>query len=117
MAVITEDSTTVEQRLVSVLDVARANAGSVDAEGAFPTETIAALRSSGLLGLTVSEGDGGLGAGPREFVQVVSALAEACGSSAMIYLMHVSAVACITGAPPPGIPHVLSRLASGDWLG
>jgi alkylation response protein AidB-like acyl-CoA dehydrogenase len=34
---------------------------------------------------------GGLGAGPVEFVDTLAALAGACGSTAMVYLMHVAA--------------------------
>jgi alkylation response protein AidB-like acyl-CoA dehydrogenase len=116
MSVIAPVATTFEKRLEGVLEVARANAAHVDAEAAFPKATIDALRQSGLFGLTLAKPVGGLGAGPREFVDVTSSLAEACGSSAMIYLMHVSAAACIAAAPP-GIPGILQRLASGEWLG
>jgi alkylation response protein AidB-like acyl-CoA dehydrogenase len=117
MSVIAPAMVTTEQRLQDVLEVARAHAARVDAEAAFPTETIEALRTSGLLGLTLPESVGGLGAGPREFVDVTASLAEACGSSAMIFLMHVSATACIAAAPPAGDADILRRLAGGEWLG
>jgi alkylation response protein AidB-like acyl-CoA dehydrogenase len=117
MSVIAPAMATTEQRLQDVLAVARAQAARVDAEAAFPTETIEALRTSGLLGLTLPEAVGGLGTGPREFVEVTSSLAEACGSSAMIFLMHVSATACIAAAPPATDPDILGRLARGEWLG
>lgn len=117
MSVIAPVATTLEKRLEGVLEVARANAAEVDAEAAFPAATMDALRQSGLLGLTLPEPVGGLGAGPKEFVDVTSSLAEACGSSAMIYLMHISAAACIAAAPPSGIPGILPKLASGEWLG
>jgi alkylation response protein AidB-like acyl-CoA dehydrogenase len=116
MSVIAPAMTT-EQRLQDVLEVARAHAARVDAEAAFPTETIEALRTSGLLGLTLPEAVGGLGAGPGEFVDVTASLAEACGSSAMIFLMHVSATACIAAAPPAADPDILRKLARGEWLG
>ena len=74
------------------------------------------MRDSGLLGLTLSEEVGGLGAGPHELVDTISALAGACGSTAMIYLMHVSAAMTVAAAPPPGAPDLLSRLANGESL-
>jgi alkylation response protein AidB-like acyl-CoA dehydrogenase len=76
-----------------------------------------ALRASGLLGLTVPPAHGGLGAGPVEFVEVVERLAAACGSTAMIYLMHVSAAMAVVGSPPPGLADAAARLADGRWLG
>ncbi|HEY9264080.1 MAG TPA: acyl-CoA dehydrogenase family protein [Mycobacterium sp.] len=103
--------------LNQVTTVAAANADRVDAEGSFPSATVDALRGSGLLGLVLPEAVGGLGAGPRELVDVVGALATACGSTAMIYLMHTAAAVCIAAAPPPGAPELLSLMASGEALG
>ena len=57
----------------------------------------------GLLGLTLPEEVGGLGGGPQELVQVVSALASACGSTAMVYLMHVAAAMTVAAGPPGGL--------------
>src|SRR5262249_58060217 len=69
-----------------------------------------ALRVSGLLGLTLPAEVGGLGAGPVEFSEVVYALAEACGSTAMVYLMHASAAMTCAAAPPTGTPGLLAEL-------
>ncbi|TFC82737.1 acyl-CoA dehydrogenase [Cryobacterium sinapicolor] len=99
-----------------VVEIARRHAHDVDAEGRFPEEAVAALRSSGLLGLTLPTEVGGLGRGPRELVLVAGALAGACGSTAMIYLMHVSAAMPIAAAPPTGMPGLLADLASGRSL-
>ncbi|MDQ3663764.1 MAG: acyl-CoA/acyl-ACP dehydrogenase, partial [Actinomycetota bacterium] len=104
------------ERLEPVLKVARESAAQADADAAFPTTSVTALRDSGLLGLTLPEEVGGLGAGPHELVATISALAGACGSTAMIYLMHVSASMTVAAAPPPGAPDLLSRLASGESL-
>lgn len=103
--------------LNQVTTVAAANADHVDAEGSFPSATVDALRGSGLLGLVLPEEVGGLGAGPRELVDVVGALAAACGSTAMIYLMHTAAAVCVAAAPPHGAPELLSLMASGEALG
>lgn len=105
------------EALNHVVSVAEANADYVDAEGTFPTAAVDALRRSGLLGLVLPEEIGGLGAGPRDLVDVVGTLAAACGSTAMIYLMHTAAAVCVAAAPPPGAPDLLSVMASGEALG
>lgn len=105
------------ESLQHVTTVAAANADQVDAEGAFPSAAVDALRGSGLLGLILPDEVGGLGAGPLEFTEVVRELAAACGSTAMIYLMHAAAAVAVAAAPPPGIPELLSAMASGEALG
>ena len=100
-----------------VIEIAAVHAAAVDAEGRFPTVAVDALRSSGLLGLTIPEEAGGLGSGPVEFAETVAGLAAACGSTSLIYLMHVSATMCVAAAPPPELPDAVRRLASGEWLG
>ena len=102
--------------LEPVLDIARDSAIEVDRQGRFPEETMGALRSSGLLGLTLPTEAGGLGAGPHDFAHVVGQLASACGSSAMIYLMHVAGAMTVAAAPPADQPDLLGRLAQGDAL-
>lgn len=104
-------------RLDAVLAVAAEDADATDRKGEFPARTVTALRESGLLGLTMPREVGGLGAGPVEFVDVTARLASACGSSAMVYLMHVAAANVVAAAPPPGISEATARLASGEWLG
>jgi len=104
------------ERLDPVLAVARDSAQESDAAASFPAGAVAALRESGLLGLTLPAEVGGLGAGPHELVEVVSSLAGACGSTAMIYLMHVSAAMSVAAAPPTGLPDLLGDLASGRAL-
>ncbi|MCB5275674.1 Acyl-CoA dehydrogenase [Arthrobacter sp. SO5] len=105
------------ERLDPVLAVARANARDVDASARFPAEAVQALRDSGLLGLTLPQDAGGLGGGPDDLVDVLSALAGACGSTAMIYLMHISAAMPVAAAPPAGMPGLVAELASGRALG
>ncbi|QZY46118.1 MULTISPECIES: Rv1679 family acyl-CoA dehydrogenase [Mycolicibacterium] len=105
------------EALNHVISVAAASADQVDAEGAYPAAAVDALRGSGLLGLVVPEEAGGLGAGPQQFVDVVGGLAAACGSTAMVYLMHTAAAVTVAAAPPPGMPEMLSAMASGNALG
>ncbi len=103
--------------LQQVVEVAAEHAARVDTDGVFPAEAVGALRRSGLLGLTLPEQVGGLGAGPAEFTEVVGELAAVCGSTAMIYLMHAAAAVTVAAAPPPGMPNLLSAMATGESLG
>ncbi|WP_100444028.1 Rv1679 family acyl-CoA dehydrogenase [Glycomyces xiaoerkulensis] len=103
--------------LEPVLEAAREHAADVDATGRFPTEAVAALRESGLLGLTLPPGVGGLGGGPSEFAHAAERISAACGSTGMIYLMHVAAAMTAASAPPPGQPKLLEALAAGEALG
>src|SRR5947209_20522268 len=104
------------QELAAVLKAARDNARQVDADAAFPRAAVDALRGSGLLGLTLPTDLGGMAGGPEEFADVLTQLAAACGSTAMVYLMHMSAAMAVAAAPPPGRPDLLRRLANGDVL-
>lgn len=106
----------VVDRLAPVVETAGKYAHEVDADGRFPVEAVAALRESGLLGLTLPVEVGGLGAGPHELVTVASSLASACGSTAMIYLMHVSTAMALAAAPPAGMPGLLRQVADGSSL-
>jgi alkylation response protein AidB-like acyl-CoA dehydrogenase len=108
-----ETSTT----LAPVLAAASKAAADVDATGRFPDEAVAALRASDLLGLTLPTDVGGMGGGPEDLVDVMSQLAAACGSTAMIYLMHVSSAMVVAAAPPEGQPDLVRRMATGSALG
>jgi alkylation response protein AidB-like acyl-CoA dehydrogenase len=59
-----------------------------DATGEFPAEAMQALGSAGLLGLLVPQEYGGLDASLETFTDVVGTIAQACASTAMIYVMH-----------------------------
>lgn len=103
--------------LQELVSIATKHAARVDADGDFPTEAVDALRSSGLFGLVLPREVGGMGCGPVEFTEVVAELSAACGSTAMIYLMHVSAAVTVAAAPPLGLPNLLADMASGKSLG
>ncbi len=100
----------------SALEVIRHDAGAVDA-GAFPSAGIDALRAAGLMGLTVAPSDGGSGPDPVTFAEVMASVASACGSTAMVFLMHSCATAVVGTAPPVYDPSVVEGLASGRLLG
>jgi alkylation response protein AidB-like acyl-CoA dehydrogenase len=67
------------------------HAAAVDQDGRFPTEAMTALARAGFYGLCVDKAHGGKGAGPAAFCAVVEELAQACASTAMIFVMHVTA--------------------------
>jgi len=77
------------------LDVVTRHGAEVDKKGRFPEESIAALGAAGLLGLTVPAELGGLGQGPRAFCVAAEELARECASTAMVFVMHTSAVQAI----------------------
>jgi alkylation response protein AidB-like acyl-CoA dehydrogenase len=94
--------------------VLKANAARTDAEGRYPADNLAALAEAGLLGLCVAPAQGGRGGGMRAFAATVEELATSCGSTAMIYVMHVSAAQAIaSGATLAGRDALLSDIAAG----
>ena len=88
-----------------------------DKEGRFSTEAVEALGKAGLLGLMLPADLGGAGLGPRAFAAVTAALAEADASVAMVYLMHISAVAVIASARSRAkVDGILKEIAGGHHL-
>ncbi len=107
-----------QDRLDQALPTVRDGAISADADGAFPTASVHALADAGLLGLTLPVELGGLGGGPAELVQAVSSVAAACGSTSMIYLMHLASAMVTAAAPPSGSgEELLAGMAAGSTLG
>jgi alkylation response protein AidB-like acyl-CoA dehydrogenase len=92
-------------------------AAAIDRERRFPRRSIVALADAELAGLTVPKQFGGLGGGAAEFVRVVEEIARACGSTAMIYVMHVCGTMPIVAvASDAQKSELLPPLASGEWL-
>lgn len=75
--------------------VAAAQAPDVDARARFPIETLAALREDHVLAAAVPRELGGPGCNVQELSQLCAALAQACGSSAMVLAMHYIQLACL----------------------
>lgn len=74
-----------------------------DREARFPREVIRALADAGVLGLVSATAVGGQGQGLREAAQVVTRLAQACPSTAMIVCMHYCATAVIEAFGPDAV--------------
>ena len=86
----------VADRMAAIADtVAGPAAADVDERGRFPSETVAALRSEGLLAALVPVEFGGGGATLAEVSQGLVALGRRCASSAMVVAMHHIQVASI----------------------
>lgn len=98
--------------------VAAAHASRVDAEGRFPFEAIAALRANGLMSLTIPPELGGIGAPLSKISWICRRLGEACSSTAMIYAMHQSQLACLIQHAPRDAWHrrLFEQLLSQQWL-
>ena len=70
-------------------------ADDVDRDARFPAEAVAALRRTALLGAMLPPHWGGEGARVSDLVTVCYRLGQACASTAMIFAMHQSCVACL----------------------
>jgi alkylation response protein AidB-like acyl-CoA dehydrogenase len=88
-----------------------------DKDARFSSEAVDELGGAGLLGLMLPPASGGLGLGPRTFAAVTATLAEADASAAMVYLMHICAVATIASArPDAAVAQALKEIAAGEHL-
>ena len=105
-------------RVDRVAAVAAAHAAAVDGKARFPSEAIEAARAERLLGIAVPRELGGEGVVAADVVDVCYALGRACASTAMIYAMHQTKVACITrhGRGSPWHQLLLRRLCAEQLL-
>jgi alkylation response protein AidB-like acyl-CoA dehydrogenase len=88
-------------------------AADTDRNAAFPARSIEALKSSGLLGALSSKEYGGLALGLPGAVQIVRRIAEECGSTATVLMMHYCAAAVLEAHAPEDIKR---QAASGESL-
>ncbi|MBA3465449.1 MAG: acyl-CoA/acyl-ACP dehydrogenase [Deltaproteobacteria bacterium] len=92
----------VPEKLESIAAIAATHAADVD-RGAFPTQTLDALRAAGLLGFTTL---------PDAQI-VVERLARECGSTAMVVCMHYCGAAVIE---KHGADDVVQQVGAGELL-
>jgi len=83
------------QRTATVASAAAADAEDVDRQARFPKAAIDAAREQGLLGIQIPTGFGGHGASMFDVTDMCYALGRACASTAMIFAMHQTKVACL----------------------
>ncbi len=81
-------------------DVVAPAAPYVDESGEFPRVGIDALGEAGILGLISATEVGGGGQGMDVAAAAIEQLAAACASTAMIVMMHFSAVSIIEAHGP-----------------
>ena len=82
-------------RAEKVAAVAATHAASVDSHSRFPSEAIGAARAEKLLGVAVPPELGGEGASVSDVVDICYMLGRSCASTAMVYAMHQTNVACL----------------------
>jgi len=91
-----------------VADVVVPGAAAVDRDGVFPRKAIDALGAAGVLGLTVPAEVGGAGGALREAAAVVERLSQACGSTAMVVLMHYAGTALLNATGRTGTQEAIA---------
>ena len=90
-------------------DVVAPAAVDVDRTGAYPRAGLDALSEAGLLGLVSAPEVGGHGEGPRAATAVVQAVAEHCGSTAMVVMMHYCGTAVLEAHGPVEVREAIAR--------
>ena len=105
-------------RAEKVAAVAAAHAAAVDSGSRFPAEAMAAAREQRLLGVAVPREFGGEGASISEIADICYALGRACASTAMVYAMHQTKVACLTrhGRSSPWHQLLMRRICAEQML-
>ena len=106
------------QRTAAVARAAAAEVEKVDREARFPQEAIDAARQERLLGVQIPIEFGGDGASISDITGMCYTLGRACSSTAMIFAMHQTKVACLVrhGAASSWHQKLMSRLASEQLL-
>jgi len=84
-----------QDRTAVVAAAAAAEADEVDLNARFPKAAIEAARERKLLGAQIPVAFGGFGASIHDVTEMCYALGRACASTAMIFAMHQTKVACL----------------------
>jgi acyl-CoA dehydrogenase len=106
------------QRTATVAELAAADAEAVDREGRFPKAAIDAAREQKLLGMQIPVEFGGFGATIHDIADVCYTLGRSCASTAMIFAMHQTKVACLVrhGRGNPYMEALMRRVAREQLL-
>jgi acyl-CoA dehydrogenase len=112
------DRSSFPQRVAGVTAVAASEADDVDRGARFPQKAIDAARTQRLLGVQIPQAFGGDGASIFDITDMCYALGRACSSTAMIFAMHQTKVACLVrhGAGSTYHEALMRRLASEQML-
>ncbi len=106
------------QRTATVAALAAAEAEAVDREGRFPKAAIDAAREQKLLGMQIPVEFGGFGATIHDVADVCYTLGRSCASTAMIFAMHQTKIACLVrhGRGNPYMEALMRRVAREQLL-
>jgi len=112
------DRSSFPQRIAAVTAAAASEADDVDRSACFPQMAIDAARTQRLLGVQIPQAFGGDGASIFDITCMCYALGRACSSSAMIFAMHQTKVACLVrhGAGSAYHEDLMRRVASEQML-
>jgi acyl-CoA dehydrogenase len=112
------DRSSFPQRIAAVAAAAASEADDVDRDARFPQKTIDAARTHRLLGVQIPQAFGGDSASIFDITDMCYALGRACSSSAMIFAMHQTKVACLVrhGAGSTYHETLMRRVASEQML-
>ncbi|MET4118148.1 acyl-CoA dehydrogenase [Bradyrhizobium sp. JR1.5] len=106
------------ERAARTATVAAADADGVDRDARFPHKAFEVAREQKLLGVMIPVEFGGFGASIHDVTDVCYTLGRACASTAMIYAMHTTKVACVVrhGHGIPWMETMMRRVARDQWL-
>jgi acyl-CoA dehydrogenase len=112
------DRSSFPQRIAAVTAVAASEADDVDRVARFPRKAIDATRTQRLLGVQIPQAFGGDGASIFDITDMCYALGRACSSTAMIFAMHQTKVACLVRHGGGSAYHeaLMRRVASEQML-
>ena len=89
------DRSSFQQRTAAVAAAATKEAEAVDRDARFPKAAIDAARQERLLGIQIPQAFGGDGASIFDVTDMCYTLGRACSSTAMIFAMHQTKIACL----------------------
>ena len=106
------------ERAARTAATAAADADGVDRDARFPHKAFEVAREQKLLGVMIPAEFGGFGASIHDVTDVCYTLGRACASTAMIYAMHTTKVACVVrhGHGIPWMETMMRRVARDQWL-
>jgi acyl-CoA dehydrogenase len=112
------DRSSFPQRTAAVAAAAAAEAEEVDRDARFPQKAIDAARQHKLLGIQIPVAFGGDGASMSDITDMCYTLGRACASTAMIFAMHQTKVACLVrhGTGSDWHETLMRRVASEQML-
>jgi acyl-CoA dehydrogenase len=112
------DRSSFPQRTAAVATAAAAEAEAVDRDARFPQKAIDAARQQKLLGVQIPQAFGGDGASISDLTEMCYTLGRTCASTAMIFAMHQTKVACLVrhGSGSDWHEQLMRRVASEQML-